>query len=256
MTIRVLVVDDQPLIRAGIAMMLDAEHDLEVIGEAGDGHHAVDRARELRPDVVVMDLRMPGSDGLAATRRIAGEATGRDPEEPVAVLILTGYAADEEVYAALRAGASGFLPKHAAAAELARAVRTVAAGDGWLDPAVARRLIEEFAARPEPRLPTREEVDQLTDREREVLTLIAHGLGNAEIAARLVISEGTVKTHLGRILLKLGLHDRAQAVAAAYQTGLVAPGAEPPATGRRWRGGVLRNAGHRRRERGPLTTPG
>jgi DNA-binding NarL/FixJ family response regulator len=219
MTIRVLVADDQPLIRAGIAMMLSAEADIQVVGESGDGLHAIEQARALRPDVVVMDVRMPGTDGVTATRCITGDTFSQDPDEPVTVLILSAYAGDDEVYAALRAGASGFLPKHAAATELA--------------PAVTRRLITEFAARPEPQIPTREEMEQLTAREREVLGLIAHGLDNTEIAAQLFISEGTVKTHLGRILIKLGLRDRAQAAAAAYQTGLVTPGAGlPPAGGR------------------------
>jgi DNA-binding NarL/FixJ family response regulator len=252
MTIRVLVADDQPLIRAGIAMMLSAEADIQVVGESGDGLHAIEQARALRPDVVVMDVRMPGTDGVTATRCITGDTFSQDPDEPVTVLILSAYAGDDEVYAALRAGASGFLPKHAAATELARAVRTVAAGNGWLDPAVTRRLITEFAARPEPQIPTREEMEQLTAREREVLGLIAHGLDNTEIAAQLFISEGTVKTHLGRILIKLGLRDRAQAAAAAYQTGLVTPGAGLPTAGGRQptTGRRPPTSGGRRREPG------
>jgi DNA-binding NarL/FixJ family response regulator len=227
-TIRVLLADDQPLIRAGIAMLLAAEPDIEVTGEAGDGVEAVERARLLQPDVVVMDVRMPRADGVEATRRIAGDTFSADPDRPVKVLVLTTYNVDETVYAALRAGASGFLLKHAAPAELVGAVRAVAAGDGWLDPAITRQLIGEFAARPQTQVPTPAELDQLTARECEVLVLVAHGLSNAEIADWLVIGEGTVKTHFGRILMKLGIRDRAQAVATAYQTGLVKPGDRPP----------------------------
>jgi DNA-binding NarL/FixJ family response regulator len=228
MAIRVLVADDQPLIRAGIAMLLDAETGIEVVGEADDGMQAVNLAETLQPDVVVMDVRMPGADGVEATERITGDTFSRDPDRPVKVLILTTYNIDETVYAAIRAGASGFLLKHAAPAELVRAVEMVAAGDGWLDPAVTGRLLREFAARPESTMPSPAELAQLTPREREVLVFVAHGFSNAEIAERLFIGEGTVKTHLGRILMKLGLRDRAQAVAAAYQCGLVKPGSGPP----------------------------
>jgi DNA-binding NarL/FixJ family response regulator len=228
-TIQVLLADDQPLIRAGIAMLLTAETDIDVAAEVDDGRQAVEQARLLQPDVVVMDVRMPGTDGVEATRQITGDSFSADPDRPVKVLILTTYNVDETVYAALRAGASGFLLKHAAPAELVGAVRAVAAGDGWLDPPVARGMLREFAARPEPQLPTPAELERLTARECEVLALVAYGLSNAEIAGRLVIGEGTVKTHFGRILMKLGIRDRAQAVATAYQTGLVAPGTLPPA---------------------------
>ena len=229
MTIHVLVADDQPLIRAGIAMLLDAEPDIEVIGEADNGLQAIEQAQALQPDVVVMDVRMPGTDGVEATERITSDTFSRDPDRPVKVLILTTYNIDETVYSAIRAGASGFLLKHAAPAELVTAVRMIAAGDGWLDPAVIGRLLKEFAARPESQMPAPSELKQLTLREREVLVLVAHGFSNGEIADRLFIGEGTVKTHFGRILMKLGLRDRAQAVAAAYQTGLVKPGTGPPA---------------------------
>jgi DNA-binding NarL/FixJ family response regulator len=227
-TIRVLLADDQPLIRAGIAMLLAAETDIEIAGEADDGVEAIEQARKLQPDVVVMDIRMPRADGVEATRRVTGDSFSANPDKPVKVLVLTTYNVDETVYAALRAGASGYLLKHAAPAELVRAVRAVAAGDGWLDPGITRQLIEEFAARPEPHVPTPAELDRLTARECEVLVLVAHGLSNSEIAEWLVIGEGTVKTHFGRILMKLAIRDRAQAVAAAYQTGLVRPGDSPP----------------------------
>jgi len=231
MTIRVLLADDQPLVRAGIAMLLVAEPDMEVVGETGDGDEAVERARELQPDVVVMDVRMPGVDGVAATGRITGDGFSVDGDNPVKVLILTTYHVDEAVYAALRAGASGFLLKDAVPAELVAAVRAVAGGEAWLDPAVARNLLREFAARPDPNVPTPAELRRLSAREVEVLRLVAHGLSNGEIAERLVVGEATVKTHLGRVFIKLGLRDRAQAVVAAYQTGLVKPGERLPATG-------------------------
>jgi DNA-binding NarL/FixJ family response regulator len=235
MTIRVLLADDQPLIRAGIAMLLSEEPDIEIVGEAENGGQAVEQARRLRPAVVVMDVRMPGTDGVAATRTISADGFPRDQGQPVRVLILTTYNVDEAVYAALRAGAAGFLLKDAAPADLVRAIRVVHAGDGWLAPAVTRALLAEFAARPAPTRSATAELRRLTPREREVLALVAHGLSNAEIAAALVIGEGTVKTHLGRVLTKLGLRDRAQAVVAAYRSGLVAPragdgAAPPPAT--------------------------
>jgi DNA-binding NarL/FixJ family response regulator len=231
MTIRVLLADDQPLIRAGIAMLLSAEPDIETVAEVGDGDQAVAAAHRLRPDVVVMDVRMPGTDGVAATRRITGDASrritgdasGRDPGRPVQVLILTTYHIDDTVYAALRAGAAGFLLKDAAPTELTGAIRAVAAGGGWLHPAVARGLLAEFAARPQPRLGNPAELHHLTPRERDILAHVAQGLSNGDIAARLIISEGTVKTHLGRVLMKLGLRDRSQAVVAAYESGLVTP---------------------------------
>jgi DNA-binding NarL/FixJ family response regulator len=229
-TIRVLLADDQPLIRAGIAMLLEAETDIEVVGEAGDGLGAIQQARDLQPDVVVMDVRMPEIDGVEATWKITSDAFSRDPDKPLKVLILTTYNIDETVLAAIRAGASGFLLKHAAPAELVHAVRMIAAGGGWLDPAVIGKLLQEFANRPHSHVPSPAEMSSLTPREREVLIFVAHGMSNQEIADQLIIGEGTVKTHVGRILMKLGVRDRANAVAAAYQSGLVKPGTGPPAT--------------------------
>lgn len=226
--IRVLLVDDEPIVRAGLAMLVDSEDDLDVVGEAGDGTEAVELVAALRPDVVVMDVRMPGVDGVEATRRLVADAFIDEVGHTATVLILTTFNEDEAVYAALRAGASGVVLKNAAPGNLADGVRAVAAGKAWLDPAVARRLLREFSARPEATLPTPEQLRRLTRREREVLALIAHGLTNTGIAAYLVMSEATVRTHVGRILVKLGLHDRAQAVTAAYQSGLVRPGEAPP----------------------------
>jgi DNA-binding NarL/FixJ family response regulator len=216
--IRVLVADDQALVRAGFRAILEAQKDLEVVGEAGDGSEAVAIARELRPDVVLMDVRMPGVDGIEATRRLL-----RDGDAP-RVLMLTTFDLDEYLYEAMRAGASGFLLKDAPRDQLVGAVRTVAAGDALLAPALLRRLIEDFVRRPAPGARSRPELDELTERELEVLTLIARGLANAEIAARLFVSEATVRTHVTHILAKLGLRDRVQAVVLAYETGLVQPG--------------------------------
>ena len=216
--IRVLVADDQALVRAGFRAILDAQEDLEVVGEAGDGSEAVAVARDLRPDVVLMDVRMPGVDGIEATRQLL-----RDGDAP-RVLMLTTFALDEYLYEAMRAGASGFLLKDAPRDQLVGAVRTVAAGDALLAPALLRRLIEDFVRRPAPGTRSRPELDELTERELEVLTLIARGLANAEIAARLFVSEATVRTHVTHILAKLGLRDRVQAVVLAYETGLVQPG--------------------------------
>ena len=221
--IRVVVVDDQPLVRAGIVMLVNAEDDITVIAEAADGAEALTQIRAHRPDVVLMDVRMPGTDGVAATRAVVDEGLTAHSGQPIGVIILTTYHIDEAVYAALRAGASGFLLKDAAPAEIVNAIRSVVAGEAWLDPAVARRLIDEFAARPEPHTPTPAEMAQLTPREREVLSLMARGLSNADVAAELFISEATVKTHLARVMMKLGVREKAQAVAAAYQTGLVQP---------------------------------
>ena len=216
--IRVLVADDQALMRGGFRMILDAESDLEVIGEAVDGADAVRGFERWQPDVVVMDVRMPTMDGIEATRRI----TTIDPSAKV--LILTTFDLDEYVYDALRAGASGFLLKDRPPEELIHAVRVVAVGDALLAPAVTRRLIEEFAHRPDaPVAPAG--LEELTDREREVLVLMARGLSNAEIASSLFVAETTVKTHVGRVLHKLALRDRAQAVVLAYESGLVQPGA-------------------------------
>jgi len=218
--IRVLVADDQHLVRTGFRMILDTEDDIEVVAEAADGAEAVELAARHRPDVVLMDVRMPQVDGIEATRRLAA----RDVRDHARVLILTTFDLDDYVYAALRNGASGFLLKDTPAEELVRAVRVVAGGEALLAPSVTRRLIEEFSrgpARPTP--PT--ELATLTEREHEVLGLMARGLSNAEIADELVLGETTVKTHVGRILTKLRLRDRVQAVVLAYESGLVTPGA-------------------------------
>jgi DNA-binding NarL/FixJ family response regulator len=220
MSVRVLLADDQPLVRTGLRVLIADASDLDVVGEAGTGAEAVRLTRELSPDVVVMDIRMPIMDGVAATRAIAA-----DPElAGVRVLILTTFDLDDYVYQALRWGASGFLLKDASARELAEAVRVVAAGDALLSPSVTRRLIAEFARMGAPRGPSRKTLQDLTERETEVLALVARGLSNAEIAGRLVVAEQTVKTHVSRILMKLGLRDRTQAVVLAYETGLVLPG--------------------------------
>jgi len=218
MTISVVVADDQGMVRSGFTTLLNAQPDIDVIGEAVNGQEAIARAAELRPDVILMDVRMPVLDGLQATRRIAAlEVRPR-------ILILTTFDLDDYVYEALRAGASGFLLKDASAGELADAVRVVAAGDGLLAPSVTRRLIAEFARLGAPRTPDRKNLKELTDRETEVLGLVARGQANGEIAARLFVAEQTIKTHVSRILMKLGLRDRAQAVVFAYESGLVRPG--------------------------------
>jgi DNA-binding NarL/FixJ family response regulator len=204
-------------------MLVNAEDDISVVAEAADGKEALTQIRAQRPDVVLMDVRMPGTDGVAATRAVVDEGLTAQNGQPIGVIILTTYHIDDNVYAALRAGASGFLLKDAAPAEIVNAIRSVVAGEAWLDPAVARRLIDEFAARPEPHTPTPAEMAQLTPREREVLSLMARGLSNADVAMELFISEATVKTHLARVMMKLGVREKAQAVAAAYQTGLVQP---------------------------------
>jgi len=216
-TIRLLLADDQELVRTGFRLILNAEADLEVVGEASDGSRAVDAAAELRPDVVLMDVRMPGVDGIEATRRL-----GRLTPEPPRVLMLTTFDLDQYVYDALRAGASGFLLKDAPAVQLVDAIRVVAAGDALLAPAVTRRMIAEFARRPQPA--DEPALAELTGRELEVLRLVARGLSNSEIAAHLFLSEATVKTHVKRVLAKLRLRDRVQAVVLAYESGLVQPG--------------------------------
>jgi DNA-binding NarL/FixJ family response regulator len=220
MTIRVLVVDDQPLIRAGFHKMVEARPDLEVVGEAADGEAAIEQAARLVPDVVLMDVRMPGMDGLEATRHLAGPGV----ENPTKVLILTTFDLDEYVYEALRAGASGFLLKDAPPEELAAAIRVVAKGDALLAPSVTRRLIRRFVGQPPPTATDAGVLERLTEREAEVLRLIARGLSNAQIAGELFVSETTVKSHVARVLMKLGLHDRVQAVVLAYETGYVRPG--------------------------------
>ena len=220
MAIRVLLVDDQALVRAGFRVLLETAPDVEVVGEAADGNAAVAATLDLRPDVVLMDIRMPDMDGLLATRRIIELMDEGAPR----VVILTTFDADEYVYEALRCGASGFLLKDADPENLIEAVRVVAGGDALLAPSVTRRLIAEFASRPEVRKARPRQLEDLTEREREVLTLVAQGLSNEEIAARLVISPTTSKTHVSRILMKLGARDRTQLVVLAYETGLVEPG--------------------------------
>jgi DNA-binding NarL/FixJ family response regulator len=218
--IRVVVVDDQAMVREGFSALLDAQPDIDVVGQAGDGEQAVAAVAALAPDVVLMDVRMPVLDGIAATGRIVAGSSGGGPR----ILVLTTFDLDDHVYAALRAGASGFLLKDARADELVAAVRVVASGDGLLAPSVTRRLIAEFARRPVARAVRPERLAALTPREAEVLRLVAGGLSNTEIADRLVVAEQTVKTHVGRILAKLGVRDRAQAVVVAYETGLVHAG--------------------------------
>jgi len=221
-TTRCLIADDQAMVREGFAAVLAAQPGLSVVGQAGDGDDAVRLARHLRPDVVLMDVRMPVMDGLQATREILSAAVS--PDRRPRVLMLTTFDLDDYVYEALRAGASGFLLKDATAAELVHAVRVVAAGNALLAPSVTRRLIADFARRPREDLPAPATLSALTQRETEVLRLIATGLSNAEISDALVIAEQTTKTHVSRILAKLGLRDRAQAVVVAYETGLVTPG--------------------------------
>jgi DNA-binding NarL/FixJ family response regulator len=217
--IRVLLADDQDLVRAGFRALLDAQDDIEVVGEAADGDEAAQLALRDRPDIVLMDIRMPGTDGLAATRRIAAD----DRLADVRIVMLTTFELDEYVFEAIRAGASGFLVKNTKPPELLRAVRAVAAGDALLSPGVTRRLIREFAARSRdaPRSPVR---DSLTERERDVMALVAEGLNNDEIGERLFVSPLTVKSHVSHAMVKLGARDRIQLVVFAYQSGLVRPG--------------------------------
>ena len=217
--IRVVLADDQALVRAGFRSLLEAQDDIEVVGEAADGADAVRLAAELRPDLVLMDIRMPGIDGLEATRRIAEDERLGD----VRVVILTTFGVDEYVFEAIRSGASGFLVKDTDPAELLQAVRVVAQGDALLSPGVTKRLIEEFAARAKDPVSSAE-LAELTDREREVMALVAAGLSNDEIAQRLYMSPATAKTHVSRAMTKLGAHDRAQLVVFAYESGLVRPG--------------------------------
>ncbi|MGI5164030.1 response regulator [Spirillospora sp. CA-253888] len=222
MSVRVVIVDDQGMVRTGFGVLLNAQPDIEVVGEAVNGAEGLRVIAELRPDVVLMDVRMPVMDGLAATRALLSGDGGDDGRPKV--LMLTTFDLDDYVYEALRAGASGFLLKDASAHELAEAVRVVAAGDALLSPSITKRLIAEFSRLGAPRAPSRERLGALTERENEVLALVARGLSNGEIAAELVVAEQTVKTHFGRILMKLGLRDRPQAIVYAYEVGLVRPG--------------------------------
>ncbi len=222
MSYRVLIVDDQALVRAGFRMILEAEEDIDVVGDAENGVDAVQRTRELRPDVVLMDVRMPELDGIEATRRLV-----EDAEIETKIVMLTTFDMDNYVYEALRAGASGFLLKDVPPEQLVAAIRAVASGDALLSPSITRLLIEEFIRRPPDSARAAPELQGMTEREVEVLRLMAQGLSNAEIAAELFVSDTTVKTHVGRILMKLRLRDRVQAVVFAYESGLVRPGDSP-----------------------------
>lgn len=222
--IRVLIADDQALLRGGLRAMLEAEPGVEVVAEAGDGAEAVDAALRTHPDVILMDVRMPKLDGIEATRRILAAGSR------ARILVITTFDLDEYAYEALRAGASGFLLKATPPGTLVGAVRTVQAGESMLDPQVTRRLVEHFLARPEPDADTRRRIDELTEREMEVLLLLARGLTNEQMGERLFLSPATVKSHVTRILGKLGVRSRVQAVILAYETGLVTPGGGPPPT--------------------------
>jgi RNA polymerase sigma factor (sigma-70 family) len=217
-TVRVLIADDQTLVRAGFRKILEADAEIEVVGEAADGLEAVEAAHALAPDVVLMDIRMPRLDGLEATRQLVDQ--GKDGPR---VLVLTTFGVEEYVYDALRAGASGFLLKDVPPEQLLAGVHVVARGDALLDPAITRSVIEEFAAKPAVRRELAAKLDELTPREREVFSLVARGLSNAEIAKELVVSEGTVKSHVAHVLLKLGLRDRVQSVIYAYEAGVAQP---------------------------------
>lgn len=225
MTLRLLLVDDQALVRSGFRMLVEAQPDMEVVGEAADGHEGVAEARRTRPDVVLMDVRMPKMDGIEATRLISEDTATAECR----VLILTTYDLDEYVFRGLRAGASGFLLKDVAPEDLVKAIRVVADGESLLSPSVTRRLIEEFVRTPDETAKPPPGLDSLTDREREILELIGHGLANREIAERLYLSMATVKTHVNRVFSKLALRDRAQAVVLAYETGIVRPHQTGPA---------------------------
>jgi DNA-binding NarL/FixJ family response regulator len=218
MSTRVLIADDQALVRAGFRKLLESTPDIEVVGEAADGREAVDMARRLLPNVALMDIRMPRLDGIEATRRLTADG------DRIRVLILTTFGLDDYVYEALRAGASGFMLKDAPPEELLAAIEVVARGDALIAPAVTRAVVEEFVRRSPADKPPPPAIDELTEREREVLELLARGLSNAEIADRLVVSAGTVKTHVAHVLAKLGLRDRVQAVILAYESGMITPG--------------------------------
>lgn len=221
MPISVLIADDQPVVRSGLRTILNTEDEIEVVGEAGDGREAIAKAGRLRPDVILMDIQMPELDGIEATRRLSATGGPR-------VIVLTTFDTDDHLFAALQAGASGFLLKHASHTAILEAVRVVHGGHGLLAPEVTRRVIAEYGrTAPSAALTAPPGYEELTEREREVVGLLARGRSNAEIAAELVVTEGTVKTHVGRILLKLGLRDRVQVVIAAYEAGLVRPGKEP-----------------------------
>ena len=220
MSIRLLLVDDQELVRTGFRLFLETQDDLEVVGEAGDGAQAIERTRELRPDVILMDIRMPEMDGVETTAQL----TTAGIEPPPRVLVLTTFDLDEYVFGALRAGAAGFLLKDAPRQRLLEAIRVVHGGDALLSPSITRRLIEDFAARTDPLEPPTGVLERLTPREGEVLVLVARGLSNSEIAERLVVTEATVKSHFGSVLMKLDLRDRVQAVVFAYEHGIVVAG--------------------------------
>jgi DNA-binding NarL/FixJ family response regulator len=222
MSIRLLIADDQELVRIGFRLFLETQDGFEVVGEAADGEEAVARARELHPDVILMDIRMPRVDGIEAIARLAREQL----EPPPRVLVLTTFDLDEYVFGALRAGAAGFLLKDAPREQLIQAIRVVHAGEALLSPSVTRRLVEDYARRGAPVPPPDVVLRDLTPREREVLVLVARGLSNGEVAERLIVSEATVKSHVGSILLKLGLRDRVQAVVLAYESGIVVAGGE------------------------------
>jgi DNA-binding NarL/FixJ family response regulator len=228
-SVRVVLVDDEALIRAGLRMLLDAEDGIDVVGEASDGRAAVDLVTKVQPDVVVMDVRMPDMNGVEATRSLAGaphtDVNGKSP----AILILTTFREDDAVREAIRAGAAGFILKNSAPAVLPAAIRALADGQGWLDPFVTRELLDEIASHSDATFPTSPEIEHLTPREREVLAAIANGATNAQIAREFFVSEATVKTHVHRIFLKLGLTDRAQAVSVAFRSGLVRADAVRPA---------------------------
>jgi DNA-binding NarL/FixJ family response regulator len=223
--IRVLLVDDDHLMRAGLRAVLSSDASVEVVGEAGDGREAIERARRLRPHVVLMDLRMPRLDGVAATRELLAAA----PEAKV--LVLTTFEEDDDIFGSLSAGASGFLLKRTRPEDLIEGIRTVAAGEALLSPSVTRRVVDRMARQPVVGAAPDERIAELTPRERDVLELVARGLGNREIAAELIVEESTVKTHVKRILMKLGLRDRVQAVIYAYETGLIAPAGSRPKAG-------------------------